>query len=326
MKKRTLFSKLLTALILGSVCFFTPLSHAKEPSINNLSDEELKKKLRMFFLVADHFDNYREQYGGYIFYKSNVHDNICSLKKPGSLYLVDHEGGRVNRIGSGLPSAKDALKTSHYLSMWERDANELKKMCFDVVLGPTIDKKLGDRSFTDDLQKNLQMAGEIKNVLGKEKLITTYKHFPGRYDSCKQHDEKEIEYCDEDKKSILKDWQYFKNNDVPAIMISNYVYDGISSKPAVLEDEYYKILRNDLNYQGVITTDALWEMSVPLTETRVWNIFKNADLIMIMNAFDVEKYMPSLIYHLKHENADEANQLLQDKTARIEKLKKIIEK
>jgi beta-glucosidase-like glycosyl hydrolase len=284
--------------------------------------DDLEQRIRNRFVVANSFMNSPLHYGGYVMYHQEMDKNLCKMKN-GMLFLVDHEGGRVNRLNSPLPAANSTIDKEKLYSLWENDVKALKNKCFDMVLGPTIDTSFGDRSYTSDLATNLIIANKISTIIQSQKMIPTYKHFPGELPGCKAiYTRKEIRVCPQGMDEIKMTWLPFKNNKAPSLMISNFIYEKYSKLPAVIDKSYYDYLRKDLNYQGVILTDALWEMSIPLTENIVWEIFKNADLLMIMNPLEAEKFVPIIAKKIKNDPQEMTN--LEEKEKRVTKMKGLL--
>lgn len=285
--------------------------------------QDLEQRIRNRFVVSNVAMDSPLSYGGYVMFRQEMDNDLCTMKKD-MLFMVDHEGGRVNRLKSNLPAANTySTHKEKIYSWWKQDVKKLKDKCFDMVLGPTVDTQFGDRSYTDTLTTNLDIASNISQIILREKMIPTYKHFPGELVGCKSiYVRKEIKTCPQSMNEIKTMWQPFKNNKAPALIISNYIYEKHSPLPAVTDKTYYDFLRNDLNYQGVILTDALWEMSVPLTANTVWEIFKNADMLMIMDPKEAEKFVPILVQKLKNDPAEVKN--LEEKENRILNMKKIL--
>lgn len=305
-----LILKFLTILILFSVGF--------------AQAETLEQRVRNRFVVSNYAMSSSLMYGGYVMYLQNMDDKLCAMKN-NMLFMVDHEGGRVNRLKSKLPAASTYPKMNKdvFYSLWKEDIKTLKSKCFDMILGPTVDTQFNDRSYTNDLATNLIIADKISTIIQSHKMIPTYKHFPGDLTDCEVlYVRKEIKRCPQGTQEIQAMWQPFKNSKAPALIISNYIYENYSPLPAVLDKKYYDFLRNDLNYQGVILTDALWEMSIPLTTNSVWEIFKNADLLMIMNPSEAEKFVPIIANKLKNNPQEMLN--LEEKEKRILKMKKLL--
>ena len=115
-----------------------------------------------------------------------------------------------------------------------------------------------DRSFGKDKYKT---AEYIKNVLSTQSNNLSYvlKHFPGYSDNLDTHTNIAIDN---------RLYKTIKNNDfIPfkvgienganAIMVSHNIVSNIDNKPSSLSRKIHNILRNELNFKGIILTDDL---------------------------------------------------------------------
>ncbi len=293
----------------------------------NTEDVELLNRLRKFFIVSDYMIETPYEYAGYLLFRNGIEDKICDLKKPDNFYMLDHEGGRVNRIKSPLIAA-DKLNPENeddYYHQWNKDLTTIKQKCVNVILGPTVDVNYGDRSYSKDLKNNLQIALPIVSAIERKGMLPVIKHFPGEMLNCvDKFARKEVRSCPQGFEEINEEWKNFNPDNFPAIMMSNYIYEKASPLPAVMDEKMYKYLKNTLGYKGLIITDALWEMSVPITPKTVWEIFKNVDLILLIDPKQVENMLPFIAKQVKALPDGLGEKLLQEKEHRVKKAKKII--
>lgn len=293
----------------------------------NTEDVELLNRLRKFFIVSDYMIETPYEYAGYLLFRNGIEDKICDLKKPDNFYMLDHEGGRVNRIKSPLIAADklNAENEDEYYNQWNKDLTTIKQKCVNVILGPTVDVNYGDRSYSKDLKKNLQIALPIVSAIERKGMLPVIKHFPGEMLYCvEKFARKEVRSCPQGFDEINEEWKNFNPENFPAIMMSNYIYEKASPLPAVMDDKMYKYLKNTLGYKGLIITDALWEMSVPITPKTVWEIFKNVDLILLIDPKQVENMLPFIAKQIKSLPDGLGEKLLQEKELKIKKAKQLI--
>ncbi|MCI9063120.1 MAG: hypothetical protein HFJ17_00705 [Clostridia bacterium] len=227
------------------------------------------------------------KFGGYIFFakdfkektEKQVKDKIQELQKISKIPIltaVDEEGGTVVRVSSNKNLAKEKFKSPMDL---------YKLGGFDKIKQDTIEKS----KVLNNLGLNLNLAPVVdvstnpkdymyKRTLGKgTKLTATYaktainaskgtnvsyalKHFPGYGNNVDTHTGKSI-----DKRS----YSSIVKNDLPpftegiragaeAVLVSHNIVTSIDKKnPASLSLEVHKLLRNELNFTGVIITDDL---------------------------------------------------------------------
>lgn len=299
----------------------------KKSSKINSNDVELLNRLRKFFIVSDYMIETPYEYAGYLLFRNGIEDKICDLKKADNFYMLDHEGGRVNRIKSSLIAADKLTPENEdeYYHQWNKDLTTIKQKCVNVILGPTVDVNYGDRSYSKDLKKNLQIALPIVTAIERKGMLPVVKHFPGEMLNCvEKFARREVRSCPQGFEEINAEWKNFNPGNFPAIMMSNYIYEKASPLPAVMDDKMYKYLKNTLGYNGLIITDALWEMSVPITPKTVWEIFKNVDLILLIDPKQVENMLPFIAKQIKSLPDGLGEKLLQEKELKIKKAKQLI--
>lgn len=285
-----------------------------------MEETNFKQIFRNSFIISAHdLKSSSYKYGGYLFFKSSfdylqnenkisIKDLICNhkTKSPNSIFMIDHEGGSVNRINSKLIAANKhkTLSSEIYYQHWEEDILYLKSICIDMILSSSIDSDLGSRSFSENLKYNLSIQENINNLIHKNGLLNVIKHFPGKSDQdiiCKEKPDakKEVFICHSKTLSFLNSWEKEKdinllNQSKTILMVSNDIYPQISNKNSVLDSYFYNFLKNKLNYNGILMSDAIWEIHFPLTEDNMFFLLDNLHYIMILNASYVEPLLNNL--------------------------------
>lgn len=296
MKKNiAIFSLLLVASTLSFAQHRTD-STTKRGNLE-MSEKEAKDLIRQKFIISSYDTYYPNQYGAYLIPKNEMFKGVCSNKRnKQNLYLVDHEGGQVRRIPSTTLSAKDSMNISMqaYSKMWRDDLNWIQMNCLDVTLGPTVDVALNSRSYSKDLSFNFKIVDQlIKESYSKFKVKYTIKHFPGTYEKCDQPDPKrEQQICNLDMKEINSGWgNYLRNTPPPSLMVSHNYYKTKQDEktPAFMDEDILKYLRDDVKYNGVLITDALWELEKPVDTKDLIIMFKYNDLIMMLSHEKIEQ-------------------------------------
>lgn len=299
------------------------VDQAKDPN----RDYELEARIRKLFIVSDFMMETPYEYGGYILLKDNAIDKVCDLKKPDRFYMLSHEGGSVNQLGSDLIAAQSFNNETEdeYYHQWNKDLNTIKDKCVNAVLGPTVDVNFGERSYTQEVKKNLQITLPIVSSIERKGMLPVLKHFPGDMMDCEaKFARKDVRSCPQGIEEINEQWKDFKAENYPAIMVSNHVYEKVSPLPAVMNSEIHSYLRGKLGYRGLVMTDVLWEMSVPITPKTMWEIFKYNDLIMLINPQEAEAMIPYMAMGIKQMPDGIGEQMLRDKEKRLEKAKKLL--
>ena len=223
--------------------------------------------------------------GGYILFQRDIDNktkdeliNEIKLYQSTSnnplLIAIDEEGGIVSRLSSNkniinspFQSPQELFKIGGYKKI-KQDAiiksNLLEELGINVNLAPVADistnskSYIYERSFGKD--KN-ETAKYIKTILSTQNNNVSYvlKHFPGYSDNLDTHTGISIDN---------RLYKTIKNNDfIPfkvgienganAILVSHNIVSSIDNKPSSLSRNIHNILRNELNFKGIIITDDL---------------------------------------------------------------------
>ncbi|MCR5702264.1 MAG: glycoside hydrolase family 3 protein [Lachnospiraceae bacterium] len=228
------------------------------------------------------------------------------------LLCVDEEGGQTARIASNpafeiedvgdmsdIGASKDlqnAYDTGAYIGKY------LHELGFNLDFAPDTDVKsstfnplIQRRAFSDDPEVVAEMASQYIKGLKDNKVIGVYKHFPG-HGSTSGDPHKGYAFTsmtlDDLKKSDLKPFEKGIEEGVPAIMVGhislpNIITDGT---PASLSKEIIGgLLRNDMNFQGVVITDAMNMNAIndryTPKEAAVMAIEAGADIVLMSKDF-----------------------------------------
>jgi beta-N-acetylhexosaminidase len=227
--------------------------------------------------------------GGVIFFDGNIHDNeqvrtftkeIQSNSKIPLFISVDEEGGKVSRLANNknvkmtkIPTSSTIGKTNDPSKAYEVGkilGSELNALGFNMDFAPVADintnsknKVIGDRSFGSSPRLVADMvSNEIKGIQ-ENKVAAVVKHFPGHGDtSFDTH--KGAVYVKHNlerlKEIELIPFQKAIEEDVMGIMIAHINMPNITTEdlPASLsKDVIIELLRNKLEYDGLVITDAL---------------------------------------------------------------------
>lgn len=222
--------------------------------------------------------------GGIVLFNRNLNDDrqlieltnsIHNLKnKP--LICIDEEGGTVSRIANSnkfkvnktldngqIDTNEDAYNKGAYISSY------LSKYHIDVDLAPVADLNInpknpiiGTRSFGSDPATVSDLLNSYIDGLHTNNIYSCTKHFPG-HGNTKGDSHDESVYIDANKQDWLNNEalpfiQTLENTDM--VMIGHIKTPNITSDdlPASLSYEMLTdILRNELNYDGIIITDSL---------------------------------------------------------------------
>lgn len=182
---------------------------------------------------------------------------------------IDQEGGRVDRLKKGFPSADTIAKTKtpqETFLLGSAVAKELKLLGVNLNFSPVVDINsnqknivIGDRSFGKDQVTVVTYAKAFSKGLQSGGILPCLKHFPGHGDVEEDsHYTLPISYKTLDQLMNIELIPYMEI-DSPFVMTAHILFPNIDPKhPATLSKIFLQeILRGQLKYQGLIITDSL---------------------------------------------------------------------
>lgn len=225
------------------------------------------------------------QFGGYILFaddfknqtKNEVIDKISSYQDVSKINMfigVDEEGGTVVRVSQYLRNKKFQSPQQLYkeggLERIEEDAEAKSQFLLDLGINlnfaPVCDVStdpddfMYERSFGQDADATSLYVSQVVQTMKANQMGSVLKHFPGYGNNDDSHDD--VIYDTRSYESLkTKDFLPFQAGiDEGADMIlvnHNIINDVDSSSPASLSPRIHKILRENLDYDGIIITDDL---------------------------------------------------------------------
>lgn len=187
---------------------------------------------------------------------------------------VDQEGGRVNRLTKGftLFPGNGALGQTRDVTLAERCAyamgRELKSVGVNLNLAPDVDINLeprnpiiGIRSFGSDAKWVGYFGKAMLDGYKRVGIIPTLKHFPGHGDVCMDSHEV-LPIVKKSKADLYQHELYpfsYLIKEAEIIMSAHLLVPALDPVcPATFSKRIINdILRDDLNFQGLIMTDSL---------------------------------------------------------------------
>lgn len=232
-----------------------------------------------------------------------VAKSISSLQKRSSnnrfniplFVATDQEGGWVRHVkgdtlitpgnmaigASGYPY--DSWYSAYYIS------KEIKAIGINLNFAPTVDlytnhdsQIIGSRSFGEDPEKSGILGAAFASGSIAAGVIPTVKHFPGHGDtSVDSHGKLPVIDIDYEtfKNRELIPFLYLIKEGVPAVMSGHLSFPNIdkSGAPASLSKYFLTdILRNQLNYDGLIITDDMMMVGATAYAGSLSNAFRMA--------------------------------------------------
>jgi len=237
----------------------------------NLSNEDKtilsSKHIGGLILFSRNFDSYLQLY--------NLIEEVHSIKE-NIIIAVDQEGGRVQRFENEytkIPSMQDA---SHYAKENEdkdfiKDlawliSSELIAAGIDINFAPVLDINrnissiIGNRSFSNDILEVIKNASDYIDGMHEAGMKSTGKHFPG-HGNVIEDSHLELPVDERDLQVLLNEdlKPYVKLNDkLDVIMCAHILFSKVDSKIPSFSDTWINnVLRNRLNYKGLIFSDDL---------------------------------------------------------------------
>lgn len=259
---------------------------------NKLKTLSLDEKIGQLLLVRYPDSNQIEdlkkyKFSGFVFYekdfknktKNEVIAMIDKLQNNSSIPLltaVDEEGGKVIRVSSNsnlvsepFKSPSDLYNSSGFAKIKEDTKYKseiLYSLGLNVNLAPVVDVStdssdyIYERTLKQDTSKVKEYAKTVIEASKGTNVSYTLKHFPGYGSNSDTHLGSSTSYKSYD--DILSiDIPPFKagiDAGAEAVLVSHNIVSSIdSSSPSSLSINTHNILRDDLNFTGVIITDDL---------------------------------------------------------------------
>lgn len=258
--------------------------------LNNMTPEE---KVGQMFYVRCPEENAVEKIseyhlGGYILFgrdfadktKEEIISDIQSYQGNSEIPLLigtDEEGGTVTRVSDNTNlrstpflSPSDTFANGGWQAI-ENDAQEkadlLLSLGINVNMAPVCDLTsepdafMYYRSFSDNLEYENKFVKTVVDISKQNKLGTVLKHFPGYGNNEDTHtgiayDNRE--YSEFENRDFIP-FETGIENGADCVLVSHNIVDCMDSQyPASLSENVHKILREELNFDGVIMTDDLY--------------------------------------------------------------------
>lgn len=227
--------------------------------------------------------------GGIILFSKNIESKkqLTNLTKDlqSASYVplfiaADEEGGTVSRVASRLPDdmknypdAKEIGETytnKQIAKMGEEQSRQLKSLGINMNLAPVADvlsnqdnTEVGNRSFGSDAKEVASIVKTLVKSMQKQQISATLKHFPGSGDALGDTHRGAVETKQSIQELRKKEFLPFESGmdaDVDAVMVSHMILTNVTDEkePCSLSERVVSdILRDELEYDGLILTDAM---------------------------------------------------------------------
>lgn len=283
---------------------------------NKLKTLTLDEKIGQLFLVRYPDTNAKEdlekyQFGGYLFFEKDFKDKtefevknmineLQQVSKIPLLTAVDEEGGNVVRVSSNPNLVDSPFKSSQELytlggfEMITQDtitkSKVLSNLGLNLNLAPVIDVSTNsndyiyDRSFGQNTELTSTYAKTVIEASKGNDVSYTLKHFPGYGNNSDTHENNSIDNrsLEDIVKYDLPPFEFGIKAGAEAVLVAhNTVVNIDADNPASLSPSVHNLLRNNLDFTGIIISDNL-DMSAltSVADATVKAILAGNDLII----------------------------------------------
>ena len=195
-------------------------------------------------------------------------DALSAAADPAPLIGIDQEGGDVTRLPwDDAPSARDlkGAEPAAVSDAFAARARQLDEAGVTVNFGIVADLPRNDASFifsraygTDPRQVAGAVGGAVEGERGR--VFSTLKHFPGhgaaQGDSHSSIPTTEMSF-DEWRSVDAVPFGAGIDAGAELVMMGHLRFTAVDERPASLSAEWYRVLRDDLGFDGVAVTDDL---------------------------------------------------------------------
>ncbi len=276
------------------------------------------------------------------------------------LLSIDQEGGKVVRLGTGtslpgnmaLGATRDPQSAYRYGQII---GEELKSLGINVNLAPVADVNnnpnnpvIGERSISSRPELVAEMTSNVTKGLQDTGISAAAKHFPGHGDTATDS-HVGLPIVDKSKEDVMAlevyPFNYLANEGIDMIMTAHISYPQIEQDkaiskldgseiniPATLSDDILTgLVRNEMNYDGIIITDALNMKAISdhfgEEEATLMSLKAGSDILLmptkLENKADLEK-LDTIIDNIEEavNNGEVTEERLNESVRRIVELKR----
>lgn len=262
-----------------------------DKTYDNLSIEEKVGQLIMVMVFSSHDKSTtdkvksmvsRGDIGGVIFSKggpvrqARLTNEFQKVAKVPLLVAMDAEWGLAMRLDSTyafpwnmtLGAIKDTLVIE---KVGKQIGKHCKRLGVHINFAPVLDINInpenpiiGNRSFGEDRENVATAAAAFLKGMSSEGILSSAKHFPGHGDTATDS-HKSLPFLDFTKERLdsveLYPYKKLLNSSLSSVMVAHLnipAYETIDGLPSSLSKNIISgLLKEELNYQGLVFTDAL---------------------------------------------------------------------
>tara|TARA_B100000212_G_C27378469_1_gene535792 strand:- start:1169 stop:2098 length:930 start_codon:yes stop_codon:yes gene_type:complete len=228
---------------------------------------------------------------GFILFKRNILnftqlraliDHLKKLSLNDPIIMIDHEGGRVNRFSNIF--SQQTFTAKYFGELFSEDKKKFLKVAkffvnlnsgifnflgINTVAYPVLDLKynkthevIGDRSFSSDPYIVKKISRVFIREYQKKGINCISKHVPGHGLSIVDS-HYDLPVIKESYNYLTKnDFSCFKNIKSKFMMTAHINFSSIDKKIATYSKKINLIIKNELNFKGLIMTDDICMMAL----------------------------------------------------------------
>ncbi|MFL5945330.1 MAG: glycoside hydrolase family 3 N-terminal domain-containing protein [Gaiellaceae bacterium] len=212
----------------------------------------------------------------------------------GALVFVDQEGGAVRAFPQLPPvqSARRIRSRAEAFSVGRATGSALRRSGVDVDLAPVLDLPdgpLGARQYGSPF-----LGVAFARGLAAAGAGACAKHFPGLGTLAVSTDDRPY-VVGHVRTADLAPYRAAVEASVPCVMVGHGVYPSLGGRRAVLEPATYRLLRDDLHFDGITITDSLSVVRGRAAGWAVGAARAGADLLLFTSAADARRAIEALV-------------------------------
>lgn len=212
----------------------------------------------------------------------------------GALVFVDQEGGDVRAFPQlpPVPPARRIRSRAEAFSVGRATGSALRRSGVDVDLAPVLDLPdgpLGARQYRSPF-----FGVSFARGLAAAGAGACAKHFPGLGTLAVSTDNRPY-VVGHIREADLAPYRAAVEADVPCVMVGHGVYPTLGGRRALLEPAAYRLLRDDLHFDGVTITDSLSVVRGRAAQWAVGAARAGADLLLFTSAADARRAIAALV-------------------------------
>lgn len=189
-------------------------------------------------------------------------------RRPEAMVFVDQEGGAVSRLafaGFDLTSQAEIESYKQAFSVGKNRGGELADLGINVNLAPVLEVSSLTNSYISNRVFNatrMDLAEGLIKAMNESGVLAVVKHYPFGLGRTTADPHQSLPVINISREELINDLkplkQLIEKGVVKGIMVTHLLYPQIDPNlPSSLSAEFYRILRQDLGFAGLIVTDDL---------------------------------------------------------------------